>query len=962
MREMKMLRKTMGKPTILMVSAVLLLNVEFSLEVWRYRNIMDDELLFITKASILLEYEGSSFTEWSYPEFCEVDNKNSPKAVLTCRIAGYHKVKPLVSENAFEEEERHLHIGDSFFCFSCSEKATQMQILRVWVMDPENADPAEINQTALSPSVQSSFISKQFFTLGQDPIIKWSPTKSVQGDFNFVKGYWEIHLTDNEVQSLPNFWIEGKAVGYQNCFIASGYHTFHDVEPLLPPGGREVPLRLPRGSQLSVAWESCSLSTALLLSDFGTFITHDAFGTLAEILVAPHLLAAPAEGHFTLTDAVIVEGSILFLMDGSVYWRSYDRLLRKREEDLPSSGVRGLQYRPTCWQSYPLRDIELSIIAVWTEDQLYLGKSTFYKKADRALLAQILRLPSSCNVTIPAVAFGSRPPEVGVLVEACGAHDSSDARLFLVLYDEEAGSWFQSAFLAKLKPGSLSQGPFRLRFVQSALPSVLLWNKEALYYSSRNNSEYGLLRTPRSANLTAESGGSSIHQVMLDLSWNVVVKMENNALYFCKVGMDELVRLHMWERPGTNMALYLGPKGQMKVLRQVESAIEVHRYPLSMEVKSAVLGTAHTCTYFTFQHSMDIPAYYLDMGEQMELWAQIVYPENMGVNIQISGHRLDLLHVATRTRFEIASQVCTKNTTIKLYHWRDYSKSENYREEVSQTSGIVTLEVVPNLPGNTCNLPSNRISHIKVGCPPKRHIRISRPWGTLCEKLDLKNYSIPGSVLSNPQDQDLVVDYDWEYLGCLFRIYYATPFLPGIDLYDGDTFLKSVEANFIVWEENGRTDYSFNASMETVGCLREAQTWSSMLAGNGSFSSSTPGEAWGPHNYRSCFEVTPGVLGELSQPYEILNRSGNNFITWSQVQSGIYVFSVKILDPNFSFCDLQAVFAVQTYGVVTSNFGVFTGTTAMMVTLIVTGVLICTYFRYIKVFREMLNNPVVDKQ
>uniref|UniRef100_A0A8C4RR68 Uncharacterized protein n=1 Tax=Erpetoichthys calabaricus TaxID=27687 RepID=A0A8C4RR68_ERPCA len=92
--------------------------------------------------------------------------------------------------------------------------------------------------------------------------------------------------------------------------------------------------------------------------------------------------------------------------------------------------------------------------------------------------------------------------------------------------------------------------------------------------------------------------------------------------------------------------------------------------------------------------------------------------------------------------------------------------------------------------------------------------------------------------------------------------------------YDGDTFVKHVDANFVVWEKNGRRDFFYNATMKEV-------------------------------NYRSCFELTPGSFGNLTKPYEILNSSGYNYLTWPKDHNAIYVFIIKILDPNYSTVKTQ---------------------------------------------------------
>lgn len=51
-------------------------------------------------------------------------------------------------------------------------------------------------------------------------------------------------------------------------------------------------------------------------------------------------------------------------------------------------------------------------------------------------------------------------------------------------------------------------------------------------------------------------------------------------------------------------------------------------------------------------------------------------------------------------------------------------------------------------------------------------------------------------------------------------------------------------------------------------------------------------------NYKSCFKKRPDQIKKLDKRYEILNSSGLNFITWPQYSS-IYMFKLKILDPNF---------------------------------------------------------------
>lgn len=121
-------------------------------------------------------------------------------------------------------------------------------------------------------------------------------------------------------------------------------------------------------------------------------------------------------------------------------------------------------------------------------------------------------------------------------------------------------------------------------------------------------------------------------------------------------------------------------------------------------------------------------------------------------------------------------------------------------------------------------------------------------------------------------------------------------FQPLIQLFDDSGFIEDVAVNFIVWEIHGRDDYSYSNTMKQSGCLNEAQTWKTMIALNKDL---PLGEVWGPKNYRPCFSYAIGKPGDLDQPYEIINISNNNHIFWPLRHSGMYVFCVKILDPNY---------------------------------------------------------------
>ncbi|KAK2550814.1 hypothetical protein P5673_028495, partial [Acropora cervicornis] len=67
-------------------------------------------------------------------------------------------------------------------------------------------------------------------------------------------------------------------------------------------------------------------------------------------------------------------------------------------------------------------------------------------------------------------------------------------------------------------------------------------------------------------------------------------------------------------------------------------------------------------------------------------------------------------------------------------------------------------------------------------------------------------------------------------------------------------------------------------------------------------------------NFCSCFEDPPSepVIPEnLNQAYEIMNSSSVSHIVWTECHDGIFIFTLTVIDPEFSFCNLTVEFAVQ---------------------------------------------------
>lgn len=115
-------------------------------------------------------------------------------------------------------------------------------------------------------------------------------------------------------------------------------------------------------------------------------------------------------------------------------------------------------------------------------------------------------------IQISTVSYGSRPPEIGVLMEGISAFGYK--RLLLTIYNEETGTWVLSSLFFHASLNSLPVGLLHMQFIDSALPTVFIWNKTSVHYSLRNNSESGILHVNGVTDLSKAMEGSSIHQVV----------------------------------------------------------------------------------------------------------------------------------------------------------------------------------------------------------------------------------------------------------------------------------------------------------------------------------------------------------------------------------------------------------------------------------------------------------------
>ncbi|XP_054432660.1 cation channel sperm-associated auxiliary subunit epsilon [Pteronotus mesoamericanus] len=921
---------------------------------WRYSTSSPNYRIFSTRSTIKLEYEGTLFSEWHVPETCSVKDKSSPSTELRCSSPGIQIIRPIVTGPDLEEE-RYLFVGSSNTCFLWYYRVKNFpqnltQIVVIWVYDPENADLSELLWEADFPSLNSIMLSKQLATLGQEPVLYtflkrkvYFPQKKLEN------GAWSISIPMAVDDALKE--IKGNQVAFQDCFVANSFFMLTFPLLTIPEHPSFLPISSPRGSQLMSSWQACVPSFAVVVSDMETFQTNDSFRTWTRIRVPPNALTDD-ERH-SVSAVILSRDGIFFLINGVLYVKSFTAFTRLgSKENLPEGGIVGITSRKWCWVKYLLKASERrSSMAVWTRNEVYLGYTslTFVKIITTKKLGEILAISPGATLTIHNVEYTGHPLELGLLLNYC-ITCTVTKKIHLVLYNEDIKEWVLQDFELNV----MIDSSIILRFLHSAMPELILWDKHRIYYSYYNIINAGVLQTPtKFGNLSELSHNSIIHDVFIDYYGNIVVKMENNMMFFFKINIRDAVKLHVWANNTTKSLIFLNTSGGTYLVYVFKNGtIFPQEYPLNLEAQSIALKTKEKCPFVAFHSNILHIFYILDKGQNLTVWAQIVYPENIGLHIIVESYGPKILQKKEQVHYETALRYCTKTTTITFFQNVNYEAVDDYFELQYRKTGLLLVQVRPSEYAKTCPI-SPKVFQIAVGCDPSKYIAVKGFNNKRCTQHDLY-YTIEKSYLRDRPLKNLKVKYNWKKYGCPRRLDFREKFHPLIQLYDEDGFIEDVEVNFIVWEIHGRDDYSFNTTMKKSGCLNEAQTWKSMTELN----KHLPLEkAWGPENYKHCFSYAIGKPGDLEQPYEIMNKSNRNHLVWPMYHTGMYVFQVKILDPNYSFCNLSAIFAIEIFGVIPSPSGYLVVSFLFFLLLLFFSILVLSYFHYMRIYKQHVYEP-----
>lgn len=139
-------------------------------------------------------------------------------------------------------------------------------------------------------------------------------------------------------------------------------------------------------------------------------------------------------------------------------------------------------------------------------------------------------------------------------------------------------------------------------------------------------------------------------------------------MFFFKINIKDAVKLHLWVNSTTKSLILLNASTQGYLVYVSDSGtIAPQKYPINLETQSIALKTKEKCPFVAFSTDILYVFNMLDKGQNLTVWAQIVYPENIGLYIIVESYGPEILKMKQQFNYEIVSGYCTKTMVSKYF-------------------------------------------------------------------------------------------------------------------------------------------------------------------------------------------------------------------------------------------------------------------------------------------------------
>ncbi|XP_066025981.1 cation channel sperm-associated auxiliary subunit epsilon-like isoform X2 [Pocillopora verrucosa] len=591
---------------------------------------------------------------------------------------------------------------------------------------------------------------------------------------------------------------------------------------------------------------------------------------------------------------------------------------------LPNFGLTGLASHKICFEGAN-SEIMKNLVLGWSNESS--GNRIYLSKNSGVSFQQLLFPTQSFSViSVLHVELHCFFPVATFLVNTT-SYQNLEKTMFMQ-YDFMEDAWIQEELTLS---GFSRDPPSHFSFIPPSTQYLIAWGQK-LFAFGRLNGTGSVFKVKRQEHLSdfALNVNETIVSLITGGNGDFAVQFSNKRLFYGRAFVEHVVEIFLGEDPSSNFTVMFDIFSSLLLITSNGGIVKTRKLPLANEVLNAVFPQK-SCPYLKFTTSVSPELYFMDKGDETKVWAVLIYPRTEPNDVRLEISSVDVLQITSEDHVEHYKGLVTLNKTFTFrYNFRNGTSVQKN----SYISTAVAVQLLPKVGELSCEN-SLQVLHIHVGCPPLKSIVI-------------RNCTSSTGVESAPP---LSTDYGQNPCRLNAAIYGNIRLV--VDLYEGDKFVEEVRSDYVVWEETGRTDYGYTATMSEVRCLSEAQTLRKLSENT----SEDLNRIWTQNKYQSCFEVSnDGKTFHGSQPYEILNSSGVSQLVFQG--SGSFHFQLRVVGNHLSFCELTSRFSVQVTDREGKNFLSQIASVAV-VTLISTVLL---YLNFAKYTKRTLNRHQADEQ
>ncbi|XP_071066102.1 cation channel sperm-associated auxiliary subunit delta isoform X2 [Dasypus novemcinctus] len=462
---------------------------------------------------------------------------------------------------------------------------------------------------------------------------------------------------------------------------------------------------------------------------------------------------------------------------------------------------------------------------------------------------------------------------------------------------------------------------------------LILWDEKNLLVSQNAGQLVGAVAVKEGDQVLFASFSEvnvTIHSIAANENELAVLSKENH-FYYGSLGVlsSSLIKLldqNIWTQ---DTALMFDHPGILEVLTPVPDAADpAFDFQLcTMNIQEILMDpqlNVDVCKVELLEGEFEDKMYTIDMNSKLELSALMIpRPGTSPIPIVTvsNPHSLGLQVVTYEDGYTYDGN--TKHRlNISLKQQQHWGRADpNFTSSIKQpTLSTVTLDIANKEISCVDLRPLTAL--ISVGCDLEKKLVIQNEVSA-CSKGILDPVALQDNYtyvierdyydphfLGQKAAEDLAVFYPYETLGCPRLVYYDTPWKPVVELWREGRFQEVISTEYVLLEVSGQFAYTYSLTAKEALCKSQPQNWSTVL---GSTDNKGP-YAWDRENYVSCHEPNDDApLRWPEVPYEIMGGSTSNRIIFDQ-RNGIYVFTLSIVDPYYSYCHLRTTFSIYVYG------------------------------------------------